>query len=225
MSLSERTRHGVARYGLVGAIWRAAMIAGRTACRAPYLCESHAWYRLDLTSERPRIPLPTGLELIKAGENELPLLEQLETVGPFEARRRLAAGAECWVVLEGRRVVFSCWIFHGRMPVFAARGGSLDLPSGVVGLEDSIKSPAYRGRAIASGAWSAIADVLSGEGAAAILTKVEESNRTCMRSLEKTGFRPAASMRLVRVWLRPRVEIRLQDGDKASVFLAEGLAR
>lgn len=225
MSLSERARHGVARHGLVGAIRRAVVIAGRMAGRVPCLRERHVWYRLDLTSERPRINLPAGLELIRSGEDELPLLEQFETVGRFEARRRLASGAELWIVRDGQQAVFSCWIFHGRMPVFAARGGSLDLPPGVAGLEDSIKSPAYRGRPIASGAWSTIAEVLSREGVTAILTKVEESNRTCMRSLEKAGFRPAASMSLVRVWLRPRVEISLQDGDNTAVFLTDSLTR
>ncbi len=225
MSLSERARRGVTRYGLVGSIWRTAVIAGRMAGRVPYLRERHVWYRLDLAPERPRIDLPVGLELVRAGADELPLLERLETIGFLEARRRLASGAELWIVREGRQTVFSCWIFHDRMPVFAARDGGLDLPHGMVGLEDSIKSSAYRGRAVASGAWSTIADALSREGVTTILTKVEESNRTCTRSLEKVGFRPVASMSLVRVWLLPRVKVSLQGGDGASAFLIERLAR
>src|SRR5439155_6288768 len=125
----------------------------------------------------------------------------------IEARRRLASGVEPWIVRKGQQAVFSCWIFREGMPVFAARRGWLDLPRGVVGLEDLVKSPAYRGQAIASGALSTIAGALRHEGMTTILTKTEEWNGPCRRALEEVGFKAAAHMSMTRVFTMPHVEI------------------
>src|SRR5439155_383197 len=96
--------------------------------------------------------------------------------------------------------------------------GSLRLAVALLG------RPAYRGRAVAPAAWSAIADSLAHERATAILTKVEEANLPCRRAIEKVGFRAAGVMRLRRIVGRPRVTVEL-NGVGETTFLAERLAR
>jgi hypothetical protein len=59
----------------------------------------------------------------------------------------------------------------------------------------------------------------------AILTKVEESNRTCRRALEKAGFWAVASMSMTRVLTRPHVQIRPHAERDVPPFLVAHLAR
>lgn len=221
----EQVQGAIRRHGLAGSLRRAAAFAGRTMAGSLYCREGHIWYHLDLRRERPRIELPAGLELLRADASGLTFLEQLPTIGLFEARQRLAARAALWIVHEDGRAAFACWIFHDRTPVLAARTGWLDLPPDTVCLEDSVTSPYYRGRGVAPAAWSAIAHALSQEGLAAVITKVDEGNLPCQRALEKAGFRALASMNFVRVWPRSRVEVRPQRDEPASAFLVDRLAR
>lgn len=220
----EQMHRGICRYGFTGCVCRVASLAGQWLVGLTHTDQRHVWYYLNLSHERPLIMLPAELEFVRAGTDELPYLEQLPTIGLFEARRRLASGADLWIIREGQQAVFSCWTFHAQMPVLAARGGSLELPRGTVGLEDSVKSPAYRGRAIAPGAWSTIAAALAREGVVGILTKIEESNLTCRRSIEKVGFRAVASMRLVRTLAKSHVQIRPDAEGDISAFLTTHLA-
>ena len=78
--------------------------------------EEHIWYELELTPGRPVQPLPSGLELVKAQEPDFELLRELPTSGPDQARLRRAAGADLWIVREGDRAAFSCWIYRGACP-------------------------------------------------------------------------------------------------------------
>ncbi|MFL6712322.1 MAG: GNAT family N-acetyltransferase [Sulfurifustis sp.] len=222
-AITERLRAAVGRYGAVGAVVRAARLAAWAAGRALYLRERHVWYRLDLGSPRPRFDLRPGLELMRAGAADLPLLEQLETVGRAEAQRRLAGGADLWMVRNGNDALFACWIFRGRMPVLAAPGGWLALPARTVGMEDSIANPRYRGTGVAPAAWSTLADHLARAGVAAIVTKVEEQNTPCRRSIEKAGFRIVAGMYLRRICMRPRVQMTAHDTPPSCAFLLESL--
>jgi hypothetical protein len=223
LAVIERLHRGIGRYGFVGCVCRGALLAEQWLSRLAYLDQRHIWYQLDLSHERSLSMLPAELELVRASTDELSLLEQLPTIGLFEAHRRLVSGADLWIVRKGQQAVFSCWTFHDRMPVFAAHGGWLELPKNIVGLEDSVKSPAYRGRAIAPGAWSTIADVLAHEGVTGILTKIEESNLTCRRSIEKVGFRAVASMRLVQILARAHVRIQPTVECDTSAFLVTHL--
>ncbi len=215
-----RIRRALRRHGVGGSL----RLAWALLARLAYLEESHVWFLLDLRGDRPRVGLPSELEVVRATEDELPLLAELPTVGPREARRRLAAAADLWLIRDADRPVFACWTFSDRTPALAAPAGWLALPPGMVGLEDSITSPAYRGRGIAPAAYSAIADALALDGVAAILTKIEPANSAVRRALEKAGFRAFAAMRLRRIVMRPRVEIRL-DGPSEAAFLVARLAR
>lgn len=220
----DRVERDIRRYGIDGSIRLAALLVARLISGLMYRHERHVWYRLDLGRERPRIALPTGLELVRAGADELPLLEQLPTIGLFEAQRRLASGASLWIVREGQKAAFSCWIFRDRMPVVAARDGWLEFPPGIVGLEDSVTSPNYRGRGLAPAAWSGVAYALMQEGVAAMITKVEEGNTPCRHAVEKIEFQAVASASLFRVLGRSHVEVWPHGEDSLAAFLVERLA-
>jgi RimJ/RimL family protein N-acetyltransferase len=138
-------------------------------------------------------------------------------------RRLRAAGHQPWIVERGGRVGFICWIHRRRAPVAGVRGGWIDLPPEVVGLEGSLTLPAFRGQGIARGAWSEVADGLAGEGVHAVVTKVEEQNGASRAALGRAGFREVAAMTLDRSWGRSRVTVR-PTGDGAGPLLAQLIA-
>jgi GNAT superfamily N-acetyltransferase len=200
MTVIDRAKDSVERYGFGGVVHRAAILAGRSARQFVSMREQHVWYRLMVgDSSRPRVALGCDLTLVRAGIDDLWLLEQLPAVGAFKARLRLASRAQLWLVRDGDRAAFSCWTFAERAPVLAARGGWLGLPPAVVVLEESVTSPDYRGRNIAPAAWSGIADQLASEGVTMMITKVAEDNIASRRAVEKAGFREGAIMRARRL--------------------------
>src|SRR3989442_2239622 len=149
----ERARRGLIRYGFSGSLHLVGSLIGSFAHRSIYLRQTHVWYALDLSRDRPLIALPPGLEIARVGEDGLALLEQIPTIALPEGRRSLGAGADLWIVQDGGRAVFCCWLFRNRTPVLAARGGCIELPPGIVCLEGSVTSASCRGRGIAPGAW------------------------------------------------------------------------
>jgi L-amino acid N-acyltransferase YncA len=153
------------------------------------------------------------------------LLDALPTIGAHEARRRRAAGADLWFMREGACAAFACWIFRHRTPMLAARNGWLTLPPFTVCLEDSVTSPAYRGRGLASAAWLGIARDLQDEHLGAIITKVAEDNTASRRAVEKAGFEPVAMMTLTRRGRRSQVELQPYQVDSLTTFLVTALAR
>lgn len=204
-----RLSRAVERHGARGV----ARIASKRARRRFNADEAHIWYSLDLGEDRPRRELPEGLVLRLATEADFPAIEALPGADPVHALRRgLAAGHELWVVDDGERLAFCCWIHLGVAPVLAARHGSLVLPAGVVCLEDSVTSPDFRGRGVAPGAWAAIADRFAAAGYSAVITKVETDNQPSRRAVEKAGFREIATMRLERRGFTTRVTVVPGDG-------------
>ena len=220
----ERAKRVYRRDGIIAVLQRAASCAGRVTRRWAYSSQRHGWYLLNLCSERPHRKLSEGFALARAGEDELTSLEQLPTVGYLEGRRLLFAGADLWIVRGDGHPVFSCWIFRDRTPVFAAHGGWLELPPGIVCLECSVTAPRYRGRGIAPAAYCAIADTLAGEGVAAIVMKIEEGNVSSRRAVEKVGFHEIAAMHFLRVGPWSHVDLRLHDAGASATFLVERLA-
>lgn len=225
MNVTELLERGLRRHGLMGGMRRALLLTRQAAERLPYMHERHVWYRLDLKAQRPHIDLPAGIELKRADVADLGLLEQLETIGFVEARRRLAMGAELWIAHESGQAAFSCWIFYDRAPVLAAPGGWLALPEGTACLEDSVTSARYRGRGIAPAVWSCVADALRQEGVTALITKVEESNTPCRRAIAKVGGQQVAEMDFERIWLRPHVQVSPNGEYRYAAFLVERLSR
>lgn len=217
--LTPRLRRYLRRHGLRSTVGRAAHhVRSRV-----YLRETHVWYELPLGAARPRVSLPPELTLVRGSEDDLPLLAELPTA-PIEeeARRRMEAGADLWLVLDGRRLAFACWIFRDLMPMIAARDGQLVLPPEIVCLENSVTSAAYRGRGIAPAAWSSLADELESSEAEFIITKIEESNTPSRRAIVKSGFHESATMHFRRLGFRRRTLV--QAGTGATVnWLTEQL--
>jgi ribosomal protein S18 acetylase RimI-like enzyme len=220
-------REGIRRHGVAGSLQRIASMIRRDVGRRVALHEQHVWYALELAASHPPIQWQGDIAFSRIAAHDLAYLSQLETVGNLEARQRLAQGAELWLAREGPHAVFACWIFRNRTPVLAARGGWLELPDGVVCLEDSVTSPAYRGRGIAPAAWSRVANELQHEGSKTIITKVASDNVPSRRAVERAGFRPLATMTLDQRWLNTRVHVgcMTQKVDRITAHLQTSLAR
>jgi RimJ/RimL family protein N-acetyltransferase len=214
-----RARKAVQRHGPAGI----AKIARDRILRRVRLHEAHVWYALDLNGERPRRDLPEGLELRRAATDaELAAIERLPGADPVAILRRgIAGGHELWMVADGDRPAFACWLQYRRAPLYAARGGSFELPADMVCLEDSVTSPNHRGRGIAPAAWGRLADIAAGTGFKTMITKVETDNVASRRAVEKAGFRAVATMRLDRRGARTRVAVAALD----SAFGAELASR
>jgi GNAT superfamily N-acetyltransferase len=200
---------GIREHGLAGVCRRAATL---TADRI-WLDESHIWYRLDLGRTLPARPLPEGFTLVSGTLAEFDLLDQISPRGGDEARLRAADGGALWLVLEGRTVAFACWIFSGRAPTRAARGGWAVLPPRSVGLDFSVTSPLYRGRGLAPAAWDSIAATLAAEGVETMVTKVGVDNSPSRKAVEKAGFQAIATVRLRRLGPRSTVRVETDDGE------------
>ena len=197
----SRLRGAVQRDGAVAV---ARHVAERGAHRI-YLAEEHIWYSLDLGGERPRRELPEGFELHVATQSDADAISHLPNQPVIEElRARLTGDADVYMVSEAGTPAFACTIFRRRAPVLAAHGGWLELPDDTVVLEDSGTSPDFRGRGVAPGAWTAIADALAERGFTRMLTKVEVANEPSRKAVVKSGFGEAADMRMRRIgpWRR-----------------------
>jgi L-amino acid N-acyltransferase YncA len=171
-----------------------------------YLVEEHVWYQLDVAGERPRRELPEEVRLLRAGHDQLAgaveMGQRLE-----EVRARRAAGNDLWLAEDAGGPLFRCWIYRRRAPVLAAPGGWLEIPPETVVLEDSATTPRARGRGIAPGAWTAIADSLRDEGLAHMITKVGVDNEASRKAVGKAGFREIGIMRMVKAGPRKRTTV------------------
>jgi GNAT superfamily N-acetyltransferase len=214
ITVLDRARLMLRRDGALGVMRRVAKRAWSYAV----LFEDHVWFVLDTDAERPRPSLAPGLRLTRPTSVDLSLLEQSRSVVPRQARARLDAGNDLWLVLEGDRLLFSAWIFRGQTPTIAVPSGQLLLPSDTVCLEDSEAAPAARGRGIAPAAWAAIADAVAAEGKRWIITKVAVENTSSRRAVEKAGFEAVALMHVRRRGPRSRTSLEQIEGPRASFF-------
>ena len=163
-----------------------------------HLAEQHVWYERRLDGGHADVEWPEGLRLVAGTADDLPALDELDTVDAVEAAQRLGAGAQWWLVYDGARPLFSCWLFTGETAVLAAPGGRLRLPADTVVMEDSVTSAAARGRGIAPRAANALA-ALSAARHERMLTKVAVDNAPSRRAVEKAGFEGVAIMSLRKV--------------------------
>lgn len=219
-SLIPRLRYKLQRHGIRGAISAAISRVQQTRL---YLDETHVWYELPLSSDRLQQTLRPGLELVRGGAGDLPLLDEFPGVSEDEARQRIEGGNDLWLVLDDRQPIFVCWTLRDSMPVLAAWNGQLAIPPKMVCLEDSFASPSYRGRGIiAPSAWSQIADRLERTGIESIITKTEVDNRVMRLLLTRSGFREIAVMRLRCAGFQRHTTLRPQSGSTAD-WLTEQL--
>lgn len=219
--LPGRLRRAWRRHGARGFGRRAlSLLAG-----ALYLREEHLWYRLDLDRPAEEVAARvSGLRLVRLAEEDPELLERA-LLDPREVRRRRAAGAELWIVLDGPEPVFTTWVFRGATPVLAARGGWLALPPGLACHEDAVTRPALRGCGIASAAWAAIAAQGAREGLRHVVSKSETANASSRGAHERAGFREFARMRLLRVGPYRRVTVESTGAPPPGLALREQLER
>jgi RimJ/RimL family protein N-acetyltransferase len=179
---------------------------GRRVRHLAYLREEHTWWQQDI-DDRPRFELGEGLRFVRATPADADAVTELGQ-DPQMARDRLAAGNDLWMVFDGDQPLFACYTFRQTAPVMAASGGQLDLPDGAACLEDSLASPAARGRGIAPATWTLVGDTLREEGFKALVTKIETSNKSSNRAVEKVGFRPIAVMEHERVVMRRHTAVK-----------------
>ena len=175
---AARVVRSVRRYGLRTALHRAEGVGAQ-----------FWWHRLDLDAIESR-DLPEGIELRRAGVEDVHLYEQLAPppANVEKAPEWLAEGNDLWLAVEEGRTAFGCWTYRQRMPMGEAAGGWLRLPPGVAFLEHSLASPDFRGRGVAPASWSLIARQMAAEGERILVTKVGEENEITQRSLTKVGF-------------------------------------
>lgn len=212
-----RGRNAIRRYGVSGTLKRVWELTSAD----PVLRESHVWYSLDPAADRPPRDLAPELALRAGTVADLSLLTTLETIAPEEGDKRLREGHDWWLVLEGDRALFSCWIFRGQTPASAAPGGHVALPEGTVCLEDSVAHADARGRGIAPATWTTVAARLAAEGKRQMITKVAVENTPSRRAVEKIGFASVAIMHYRRFGPFSRTSLELQDTPGA--FLLEQL--
>jgi RimJ/RimL family protein N-acetyltransferase len=178
----------------------------RRVRRLAYLREEHTWWQQDL-DDRPRFELGEGLRFVRATQAEADAVGQLGQ-DPQMAHDRLAEGNDLWLVFDGDQPLFACYTFRQTAPVMAASGGELPLPDGAACLEDSLASPAARGRGIAPATWTLVGDALQAEGFRALVTKIETTNKSSNRAVEKVGYRPIAVMEHERVAMRRHTAVK-----------------
>jgi len=218
--LKDHAQRIVRRHGVGGTAKR---VIGRAKPRRREENE-FVWYVLDLSREdRPRRPLEEGLVFRSGGVADVPILMQMES--HFEVssmnenlvRLRVEEGSTPWLVLDGDQLLFTCWTLRGNIPV----GGlaRLELPDGVMGLEDSIAAPAARGRGIAPATWALVADRLAADGERWMITKISSENRPSRVAIEQAGWVEAARMRVVRRDWRTVIRVALPPGETQHEWL------
>ncbi len=222
MGSTERISHAVRRARHDG-VRPAARHALELARDRVFLDEAHVWYQLDVSAERPRRELPDDVRLRRGGENDLADAVEMGQRAD-EVRDRLTSGNDLWLAGDDAGPLFRCWIYRGHAPVLAARGGWLDLPHGTVCLEDSATSPRARGRGVAPGAWTGIADALQAEGIVHMITKVGVDNAPSRKAVTKAGFRELGVMRLVKRGPRKLTTMTLSDDTGLGRELAARLS-
>ena len=199
-----RLRLVVRREGLLAV----ARHLGRRAVRKVLLRERHIWYSLPLDGGRPRRELPAGFTLRSATAADVDAIAALPgQPGEAVLRERLGGTAAVYVVDQGAHTAFACSVFEERTPTVASESGWLDLPAGIACVEDVGTAPEFRGRGIAPGAGSALADDLAGRGFATLVMKVEVANASSRSAAAKAGFGEAADMRLRRIGPLMRVAL------------------
>ncbi len=221
-SFAERVGRVMRKHGVGGTL---RLLLAQATPRGDFAAD-YVWHRLDLTrSERPRLLLPPGCELRRAGPADVATLvrmprdSEVTTMSERLVRRRLLEGATPWLVLCGGEPVFSCWTFERALPVSEERAHRLALPYGVVGLEDSLVLPDHRGRGIGSAAWSQIAARLASAGTRAIVVKIDVRNAPSRRVAAKAGFEEVAAMQIARRARRTRVRVELPAQDAGFGWL------
>jgi L-amino acid N-acyltransferase YncA len=210
------------REGVVGV---ARSVAQRIQQRI-WVTETHIWYEVTPDGASQNWYLSADTRLISGGESHLSALAALPTpVSEREAMRRLADGVELWLVMRDDEALFACWTFRDHAPVLAAPGGTLELPAGVVVVEDVVTADQHRGGGIAPAALATIARRMNRSVTQRLLAKVERSNGASRRAFRKAGFRPVARMHRAERGPFTMVNVESAQGGNFARLLSDRLDR
>lgn len=211
-----RLRAAVRTHGPLGLLG----IAWTRLRRLLYLHEEHIWYEMPLDGALPELALPDDCELVQAAnEGEFRIAAQTGK-DVDQARELVAKGHSLWLAHQGGTAIFTCWIFRGSAPALAAHGGWFTLPTGVLGIEDSITNPAFRGKSLGPAAVAAVLVALREEGAGTLITKVAVDNAASHRAVQKLGMSKVALCDLTRVGPVRRVRVRDPRGTSGPLLVA-----
>ena len=212
----DTLKRALQRHGVIKCCSLAIAEALRWLVNHLYLHERHVWFLLP-THSLKEVRLAGGMVLQPAAEPQVDRLSEEGLCGRRVAANYLRHGGQPWVVMDGQRAAFCCWIFTHQMPVVAVRGGWQALPVATACLEDSVTAADYRGRGIAPAAWLGIASILKESGIHNLITKVEEENMASQRAVLKAGFHEIAVMdyRRISLWrykmIKPLSILQLSD--------------
>ncbi len=103
-------------------------------------------------------------------------------------RRRMAEGAECFVIRSGGKIVASCWAMReeGRLGYL---GCWLRVGSRGACLIDLHTQPEFRNRGLARGLIPVIASHLRGRGMERFVAAILPENTASLRAMQAAGFR------------------------------------
>lgn len=202
----NRLRRVINRHGIARSLILALRLSMQYLLMAVYQHERHVWYAGAPESVKART-LPKGLVLYRSGRVDLDLLSESNLCGWSVGETFLAEGGNLWIVRDGERAAFCCWIFRERMPSVVARCGWKILPLKTVCLEGPVTDVDYRGRGIASAAWFLIAQSLAAEGIRTIIIKVKEHNMPMRRAVLRAGLHEVALMDYLHVLGLSRVRV------------------
>jgi hypothetical protein len=200
-------KRALQRHGVIKCCSLAIAEATRSVVSHLYLHERHVWFLLPTHNARaPR--LTEGMVLQPAAAAQMDRLSEEGLCGRRVAAKYLRHGGQPWVVMDGPRAAFCCWIFTNQMPLVAARGGWQPLQVSTACLEDSVTAAGYRGRGIAPAAWLGIAAFLKENGIQNLITKVEVENMASQRAVLKAGFHEIAVMdyRRISLWRNKMIQ-------------------
>jgi RimJ/RimL family protein N-acetyltransferase len=190
--------------------------------------ELWTWWELPLEQTVSQ-PLPEGCRALAASdEQELQWFLALPPVW-YDARNadprlRIEQGGTPWLVRDDRQVLFTVWQFVGRAPLQWLRSGWLTLPTGTALLEDAIVAPDRRGRGIAGGMATRLAEQLGAQGVSSFIARILKSNAPSIKMIQKAGYRPVAESLAVHTGPLTRVSAWTVDsGGINGAWLAETL--
>jgi GNAT superfamily N-acetyltransferase len=203
----DTLKRALQRHGVIKCCSLATAEAVRSVVNHLYLHERHVWFLLPTHNVRV-LALAEGMVLQPAAGSLVDRLLEEGLCGRRVAAKYLRHRGEPWVVMDGQRAAFCCWIFTNEMPLVAARGGWQPLQGTTACLEDSVTAADYRGRGIAPAAWLGIAAILKDRGIDNMITKVEVDNMASQRAVLKAGFHEIAVMdyRRISLWRHKMIE-------------------
>jgi SAM-dependent methyltransferase/RimJ/RimL family protein N-acetyltransferase len=120
-----------------------------------------------------------------------------------EISGRLRRGDRCFIASARGRIVYAGWIAH-EIAWCEVLGVEIPLARNAVYFYESFTLPEMRGRGLAPETAKVLLELLRQAGLQSVVAVVDAENHSGLRALEKSGYRPAGWMAVVRLgpWRR-----------------------